>query len=398
MRGRLEHREALSWRIEAQGGPVDAETLRDILQSAAAAWSADGSVGFRPARAGEPADVTVSWHRAADDPCRLFGYGVGIAHTGPVGPGNFVHLDAARTWPVGGGELHGSLESAVAHELGHVLGLDHAEDPTTLMHPDTHVAAPAAGDLAGLHSLYGGGADGPGDVCIERLSDGGHRGPVLRAIAPPDCTELALFDTDGDGADELLAWRTDGPGIGALMLYSFATAGAGDAAGPRLVRSFGPLLGLVPFGEPTALRRSPDGRRWIISGTGSARRVRGFDNRGFLREPDGAELRALDLEALLRAPGPAVLALPDPDAARPGPTDGLPAAELIGDLDGDGNAERVRRGRRRGQPGSLAPLRPVGPLREQSTPAAPRRRPRGWSAGVGRVPRVARGRKLRSGP
>jgi len=347
VRGRLEHPEALSWRIEAQGAPVDARTLRDILQSAAAAWSAEGSVGFRQARAGELADVTLSWHRAADDPCRLFGYGVGVAHTGPVGPGNFVHLDAARTWPVGGGELHGSLESAVAHELGHVLGLDHAEDPSTLMHPDTHVAAPAAGDLSGLRSLYGGGADGPGDVVIERLPDGGRCGPVLRAIAPPDVTELALFDTNGDGADELLAWRTDGSGIGALMLYSFATAGAGDEAGPRLVRSFGPLLDLVPFGEPTALRRSPDGRRWIISGTGGARRVRGFDDRGFLRDPEGPELRALDLEALLRAPGPAVLGPPDPAAARPGPTDGLPAAELVGDLDGDGRPERVLRPTRR---------------------------------------------------
>lgn len=345
VRGRLAPPVSLTWRALPEGGPVDGATLRGLVQAAADAWSADGSVRFRPAADDEPADVTLSWHRAADDPCRLFGYGVGVAHTGPVGPGTFVHLDAARTWPAAGADAHGTLASAVAHELGHVLGLDHAEDPDTLMHPDTHRAAPAAGDWAGLRSLYGGGADGPGDVFVERLPDGARAGPALRGVAPPAFTELALFDTNGDGADELLMWRTDPAGLGALTIHSFAPAAAGEAPGPRLVRSLGPLLDLVPVGDTTALRHAPDGRRWIVSGPPGARRVRGFDERGLLRAPGWAELRALDVEALLAGPGPPVLRATGalPGAAQAPPTDGAAADELAGDLDGDGRQERVRR-------------------------------------------------------
>jgi hypothetical protein len=339
VRGRLAPPVSLAWRVLPEGGPVDGPTLRGLVQAGGDAWSVDGSVSFRPAEDGEPADVTFSWHRAGDDPCRLFGYGVGVAHTGPVGPGTFVHLDAARRWPSAGADAHGTLASAVAHELGHVLGLDHAEDPATLMHPDTHVAAPAAGDQAGLRSLYGGGVDGAGDVLIERLPDGARAGPVLRGLAPPGFTELALFDTDGDGADELLAWRADAAGLGALTILSFTPAAAGEEPGPRLVRSLGPLLDLVPSGRTTALRRGPDGRRWIISGPPGARRVRGFDERGLLHTPGWVELGALDVEALLAAPGPPVLRA---TGAAP-PTDGPPAVELVGDLDGDGRPERVRR-------------------------------------------------------
>jgi hypothetical protein len=345
VRGRLAPPVSVAWRVLPEGGPVDATALRDLVQTAADAWNEAGGVAFRPAADGEPADVTLSWHRAADDPCRLFGYGVGVAHTGPVGPGTFVHLDAARAWPAAGDDAHGTLASAVAHELGHVLGLDHAEDPDTLMHPDTHRATPAAGDLLGLRSLYGGGADGPGDVLVEHLPDGARAGPALRGVAPPAFTELALFDTDGDGAEELLMWRTDPAGLGALTIHSFAPAAVGEAPGPRLVRSLGPLLDLVPVGDTTALRLGPDGRRWIVSGPPGARRVRGFDERGLLRAPGWVELRALDVEALLATPGPPVLRAigATPGGGTTSATDGAAANELVGDLDGDGRAERVRR-------------------------------------------------------
>jgi len=341
VRGRLAPPVSLAWRVEPRSGPPGAPALGPLVQAAADAWSADGSVAFRPAAEGEPVDVTFSWHRAGDDPCRLFGYGVGVAHTGPVGPGNFVHLDAARAWPVAGADEHGTLASAIAHELGHVLGLDHCEAPATLMHPDTRLAAPAAGDLLGLRSLYGGGADAPGDVLIERPADGARLGPALRGLAPAGITELALFDTDGDGAEELLAWRADPAGLGALTIHSFAPAAAGEEPGPRLVRSLGPLLDLVPCGGTTALRRAADGRRWIISGPPGSRRVRGFDGRGLLHAPGWAELRALDVEAMLALAGPPVLRVTG--AALPPPTDGAPSAELVGDLDGDGRLERVRR-------------------------------------------------------
>jgi predicted Zn-dependent protease len=41
------------------------------------------------------------------------------------------------------------------HELGHLVGLDHVDDPGQLMYPVTALAVTdyAAGDLRGLHRL-----------------------------------------------------------------------------------------------------------------------------------------------------------------------------------------------------------------------------------------------------
>ena len=50
----------------------------------------------------------------------------------------------------------------VTHEFGHLVGLDHVDDPTQLMYPSTTPAVStfAAGDLAGLAAL-GSGACAP---------------------------------------------------------------------------------------------------------------------------------------------------------------------------------------------------------------------------------------------
>jgi hypothetical protein len=218
-----------------------------------------------------------------------------------------------------------------------VLGLDHSPDPAALMSPDTHATEPQPADLAGLASLYGGGSDGPGDVLIGPASTPGTAQVVLRGIAPPERTELALFDTDGDGADELLVWRTDPGGLGGLAIYRF---GRGPG-GPRLARTRGPWLGLVPPGGRTALRRDAEGRRWLFIEEDGVERARLFDVQGWVREPDPAVLMALDSRLLLAGPAPAVVpAVPSPPE---GPTDGPHVRSLMGDLDGDGQPDRVWR-------------------------------------------------------
>jgi hypothetical protein len=49
--------------------------------------------------------------------------------------------------------------ATIMHELGHVVGLDHVEDPTQLMYPETSGAVTGfgAGDLNGLAKLGRGG-------------------------------------------------------------------------------------------------------------------------------------------------------------------------------------------------------------------------------------------------
>jgi predicted Zn-dependent protease len=50
------------------------------------------------------------------------------------------------------------LHAAVVHELGHVLGLDHVDDPTQVMFPEARLQATRLGDgdRRGLAALWQG--------------------------------------------------------------------------------------------------------------------------------------------------------------------------------------------------------------------------------------------------
>ena len=182
-----------------------------------------------------------------------FGRDTSVAATGPVGPGCTVVFDADRSWSETSGSGP-SLHQAAVHEIGHVLGLGHTEDPASVLHPQRENGrtrlAPA--DLAGLHSLYGGGSEGPGDLVIEAARPV----PALRRVAPPEMTAWVLFDTDGDGDEEVLVWATGARAAGVLTVYHFSE-------GPLLERSVGPHLGIGGHGARVLVGRAPDGERCI---------------------------------------------------------------------------------------------------------------------------------------
>jgi len=126
-----------------------------------------------PARYGDRwSPVLISWHTADENPDLaddVLGEGgsawTGLRSGGPrILVSGTVSLDAAQfqtTLRRRGGE--GIARAAILHELGHVVGLDHVDDPTQLMYPElqTSVVDFAAGDLAGL-SVLGTGECAPG--------------------------------------------------------------------------------------------------------------------------------------------------------------------------------------------------------------------------------------------
>ncbi len=108
------------------------------------------------------APVLIAWATKAEVPD--FGVDI-IGEAGPVTmstPGGastyvtgVVFLDAATMSEAVRAGLSKQMEAVVLHELGHLVGLAHVDDPQQLMFPraQTKVATYGAGDLAGLAAL-----------------------------------------------------------------------------------------------------------------------------------------------------------------------------------------------------------------------------------------------------
>ena len=82
---------------------------------------------------------------------------------------------------------------------------------------------------------------------------------MLPRVAPRALTAWAAFDADGDGDDEVLVWRTDPAGAGALTEYHFAR-------GPALDHTVGPLYGAVVPGLAVRFARDARGARFLLQG------------------------------------------------------------------------------------------------------------------------------------
>jgi hypothetical protein len=231
--------------------------------AAMACWAETGVLGFEEADSEDvDPDITFSWQRGAHGNCATFGSGPGVAHAGPVGPGSFVHFDAGRNWSRDG-SAGNSLYFAALHELGHVLGLGHSDAEGALLRPDPDRtrAELSPSEFAGIYSLYGGGTEADGDLSVIEAETSDRKDArvllKLRQIAPQGLSEFAVFDSDGDGDDELLVWRTDPAGGGALMIYHFGP-------GPVLERTSGPLYGSSAPGARNLLLVSDSQERLLL--------------------------------------------------------------------------------------------------------------------------------------
>ena len=310
LRGFWEDARGITFRVTGEDGPLPKEALRDAFLEASTEWGERAQVGFRLATHAETPDVLVSWGRGSHGACPSFGSDTSVAHAGPPSPGTFLHLDAGRAWTTDPCDSDGdeaSLAKTMLHEMGHLIGLDHGPDPESLMYSDPSVASIARSDRDAIHTLYGGGAPKAADLIV---AQGNERVWVLYGIAPPELTDFELFDTDGDGDDELVLWRTDDSGEGEIVAFHFAS-------GPRPQRTMGPRPGMVGIGSSIDLVTTPAGERLLVIEYPNGRRfARAFDDRGRLVSWSGGEPPSMGIPRLRRR---------------------------LGDLDGDGVQERLQR-------------------------------------------------------
>lgn len=117
---------------------------------------------YQPDRYGDRwAPVLITWETAQDNPDLVTAAGMAGSSwlSYPGEPSVYVtgavvldadDFDEMLSWPNG----WAAARAVVLHELGHLVGLDHVNDPTQLMHPEAGAALDfAAGDLTGLARL-----------------------------------------------------------------------------------------------------------------------------------------------------------------------------------------------------------------------------------------------------
>lgn len=136
---------------------------RARAESACGVWSASTAISF--ARNPHNADIRIYWFsrehgRPPDIPFDGRGGELGHAWRPDHPWRGELHLDADETWAIDTpASENADLITQLIHELGHVLGLDHNSNRTSIMYPafEPHEVKRVLsdGDITAIQGLYG---------------------------------------------------------------------------------------------------------------------------------------------------------------------------------------------------------------------------------------------------
>ncbi|WP_426337421.1 matrixin family metalloprotease [Pseudoduganella sp. R-31] len=137
---------------------------REAVRSAFRTWQQVAWVDFVEVPIEANPDLRIEW-QAGDhgDGSAFDGVGRILAHAfypPPCGGAHAgkCHFDEAEAWALGALSGMIDLETVALHEIGHLLGLDHSADPSSVMapsYPGVSLRTLQPDDVAGIEALYG---------------------------------------------------------------------------------------------------------------------------------------------------------------------------------------------------------------------------------------------------
>ncbi len=229
---------SLTWRLNNTLTQFSETVQLEIVRRAFDAWGGASALSFTEVSSGD-ADITLSFE--SGDHGDMFPFAgvdgtLGHAFFPSSGIPGVIHLNSEKDWSTDGGGAGFDLFTAVMHEIGHSLGVEHVSDENAVMsqvfvEPKTGLTLE---DVDSIQRLYG---DNDNKIIPAMVMSQSFEAPRLvdddefdsDGDGIPDSLEVLIFgtdplnaDTDGDGAsdfDEIFLAITDplfGVGSGSL--------------------------------------------------------------------------------------------------------------------------------------------------------------------------------------